>query len=270
MVTVEILAIGNELLIGDVLDTNTHWIIKKITGIGGQVNRCVILPDNLDTIATEIQAVLARKTEVIVTIGGMGATVDDLTLAAIAQGINQPLTLNPEAMNLVTQKYQELAEKGYVDDPKMTPAREKMGILPRGSIPIPNPVGAAPAVISKVKETIIINLPGVPEELKGIFEESLLPILQEKFGNSFYLEKVVMVATKDESVIAPILNAVSQNNPQVYIKSRAKRFGIDTKLKVTLSGCSNFPEEVLKRIDRAIVDLKQELDNAGISLEYIE
>lgn len=270
MVTVEILAIGNELLIGDVLDTNSHWIIKKITGMGGQVNRCVILPDNLDIIATEIQAALQRKTEVIFTIGGMGPTVDDLTLQAIAQGINQPLEANQEAINFVHQKYQELAEKGYVDDSKMTPARSKMGILPKGSIPISNPVGAAPAVISRVKETTIISLPGVPRELKGIFDNSLPSILQEKFGNNFFLEKVVMVDSNDESVIAPILNIVCQDNPKIYIKSRANNFDKDLKFKVTLSYCSSFKEEVVKAINKARQDLRKELGSAGISLEYIE
>lgn len=270
MATVEILAIGNELLIGDVLDTNTHWIIKKITGIGGLVNRCAILQDNLDAIATEIESALQRKTEVIFTIGGMGPTADDLTIAAIAKGINQPLEPNREAIAFVSQKYQEFAKKGYVDDPKMTPSREKMGILPRGSIPIDNPVGAAPAVISKIKESTIISLPGVPTELKGIFEESLQPILKEKFGNSFFLEKVAIVDSKDESVMAPILSAVSQKNPKVYVKSRAKRFDINVKLKVTLSCCSSLKEEVILVIDRAIQDLKQELSNAGISLDYIE
>lgn len=270
MATVEILAIGNELLIGDVLDTNTNWIIKKITGMGGQVNRSVILRDNLDEIATEIQSALERKTEVIFTIGGMGPTVDDLTLEAIAQGINQPLAENKEALTFVNQKYQHFAKKGYIKDAKMTPARAKMGILPMGSIPIDNPVGTAPAVISKVKESIIISLPGVPRELKEIFDNSLQPILKEKFGESFFLEKVVIVDTKDESVIAPILYAVSQKNPKIYIKSRAKEFDVDTKFKVTLSYCSSFKEEVVQAINKAIQDLRQELGNVGISLDYTE
>ena len=270
MVKVEILAIGNELLIGDVLDTNTNWIIKKITGMGGQVSRSVILRDNLDAIATEIQWALQRKTEVIFTIGGMGPTVDDMTLEAIAQGINRPLAENKAALTFVNQKYQEFAKKGYVDDAKMTPARGKMGILPTGSIPIDNPVGGAPAVISKVKESIIISLPGVPRELKEIFDNSLQPILKEKFGENFFLEKVVIIDSKDESFITPIFNAVSQKNPQIYIKSRAKKFDIDTKFQVTLCYCSSFKEEVVKAINQAIEDLRQELDNAGISLDYTE
>ncbi len=80
MVIVEILAIGNELLIGQTLDTNTNWIIKKITGMGGKVNRSVILRDDRDAIATEIQSALQRKAEIIFTIGGMGPTADDMTL----------------------------------------------------------------------------------------------------------------------------------------------------------------------------------------------
>ncbi len=270
MITVEILAIGNELLIGDVLDTNSHWIIKQIVGIGGQIKRCVILPDDLDEIATEIQSGLQKKTEIIFTIGGMGPTADDLTLEAVARAINYPLTLNKKAIAMVSQKYQEFANKGYVDDPKITPAREKMGILPRGAIPIENPVGAAPGVISTVDESLIISLPGVPRELKGIFEESLQPILKEKFGSKFFLEKVLIVNHKDESVLAPILNTVSRKNPQVYIKSRAKKFDIDTKFKVTISGCNEFKEEVIQLINKVIKELQEELNNAGILVDQIE
>jgi len=124
--------------------------------------------------------------------------------------------------------------------------------------------------MSKVKESTIIALPGVPRELKGIFAGSLLPILKEKFGQNFFLEKVAIVDSKDESVIAPILNAVSQKNPQVYVKSRAKKFDVDTKFKVTLSYCSSLEEEVVEAIDKAIQDLKNELGNFGILLDRIE
>lgn len=270
MVSVEILAIGNELLIGDVLDTNTHWIIKQITALGGQVNRCVIVRDHLDTIATEIQSALQRKTEIIFTIGGMGPTVDDMTIEAVARAIDRPLIANQEAIAFVSQKYQEFANQGYVDEPKMTPAREKMGFLPLGSIPLYNPAGAAPSVISKVNQSTIISLPGVPKELKGIFEESLLSILEAKFGKNFFLEKVAIVHSNDESVIAPVLNAVSQKNPQVYIKSRVKKFALDTKIKVTISYCSNLKEEVLQVINQAMKDLKKELGSVGILLEQLE
>lgn len=270
MVTVEILAIGNELLIGDVLDTNTHWMIKQITGLGGQVNRCVILRDHLETIATEIQSALQRKTGIIFTIGGMGPTTDDMTIEAVAQAINQPLTPNQEAIAFVRKKYQEFANQGYVDNPNMTPTREKMGFLPLGSIPVYNPVGAAPSVISKVKESTLINLPGVPRELKGIFQESLLPILDEKFGKNFFLEQVVIVDSKDESTLAPVLNVVAQKNPQVYIKSRVKKFAIDAKIKVTISSCGSLKEEVFQVINKAIEDLREELSSAGMFLEQIE
>ncbi len=270
MVTIEIFAIGNELLIGDVLDTNSHWVIKKITGMGGQVNRSAILPDEKEVIAPEIQGALLRKTEVIFTIGGMGPTADDLTLAAIAQAIDQPLEPHAEAMALVQQKYQELAQKGYVQDATLTPAREKMGILPKGSFPIPNPVGAAPAVISLVQDSMIMSLPGVPQELKTIFDNSLLPLIQEKLGDKFYLEKETLVRSNDESAIAPLLQKVAQNHPQVYIKSRAKQFERNRRFQVTFAYCGESKAAVMLTIDQAIQDWEQELDKVGISLEHLE
>jgi nicotinamide-nucleotide amidase len=269
MVIVEILAIGNELLIGQTLDTNTNWIIKKITGMGGKVNRSVILRDDRDAIATEIQSALQRKAEIIFTIGGMGPTADDMTLEAIAQAIKQPLEPNQTAIAFVSQKYQEFAQEGYVEDATITPEREKMGILPLESIPVNNPLGVAPGVISQVKDSIIISLPGVPKELQGIFNQSLPPIFQEKFSENIFLEKIAIVDSKDESVIAPLLAAVARKNPEVYIKSRPKEFGINLKFKVTLYHSSKLIQGV-ETINQAVEDLQQEFGNAGISVDLIK
>lgn len=271
MVTVETVAVGNELLIGDTLDTNTNWVCKRITGIGGQVERAVLVRDKLDAIAREVKSALERKTDVIFTMGGMGPTSDDMTLEAIAKATNRPLELNAEALAFVKEKYEELARKGYVDDASMTPSREKMAILPNGAIPLDNPVGAAPAVVLRTESSsIVICLPGVPAELKGIFEGSLQPILKEIFGESIFLEKAAIVNSKDESILAPILKAVSDKNPGVYIKSRPKRFGPDVKIRVTLSIAGSSKEDVEQQIERTLQDLRQALNDAGISIDSTE
>jgi nicotinamide-nucleotide amidase len=261
-----IIVSGNEVLAGDVLDTNTNWLCKKITGLGGHVGRAVIVRDILNDIVHEIESALAKNTRVIFTTGGMGPTADDLTLEAVAKATNRPLVLNKEALAFVTEKYRELTSKGSVDNAEITPARQKMAILPTGALPLANPVGAAPGVILSLTSSTIICLPGVPTELTGIFEGSLQPELQKIFGDSVYLEKLIIVDCKDESVLAPLLKLVADRHPSVYIKSRAKRFGPDVKFRVTLSFAGKTKVEVDNAISEAFNDVEQTLNEASISI----
>lgn len=263
---VEIIAIGNELLIGDVLDTNTHWLCRKVTGLGGVVRRAVMVRDDLEAIGQEVLGAVQRGTQVLFTTGGLGPTADDMTLQALAQALGRPLELHPEALELVRAKYRELAEAGYVDHAEMTPEREKMAILPRGARPLPNPVGGAPGVLLEHEGTAIVALPGVPEELKGIVEQSLPPMLRQWFGQAHYQERVVVVACGDESVLAPVVDAVARAHPEVYVKSRAKAYGPEVRLRVTLSARGQTAQEVASALEATLADLQARLDAVGIRI----
>ena len=93
-VNVEIFIIGNEILIGDIQDTNTHWLCREINGLGGRVARAVVLRDDEEIVAAELKVSLARGADVIITSGGLGPTADDLTLAAVARGAGVQLRLH--------------------------------------------------------------------------------------------------------------------------------------------------------------------------------
>lgn len=168
---------------------------------------------------------------------------------------------------MVQARYEDLAEKGYVEDAALTVAREKMAYLPQGAKPVANPVGAAPAAILEMGETALISLPGVPEELKGIYEESLQPTLKAIFGDSYYDEKAVVAHCGDESMLAPILKEVVEAHPHVYVKSRARRFGPEVKILITLSSAGEDIEEVKRRIDHVSEHLAMALTKAGIGVE---
>jgi nicotinamide-nucleotide amidase len=266
MVTVEIVVSGNEVLAGDVLDSNAHWLCKKVTGLGGRVNRIVVVRDSVDDIAIEIKSAMERESRVIFTTGGMGPTADDVTLEAVAIATNCPLELHAEALAFVKATYEDFARKGFVDHASMSPSRQKMALLPRSAEPLANRVGGAPGVVLTAAHSTIVSLPGVPAELQGIFESSLQPILQTIFGESVYLEKIAMVDCKDESVLAPLLESVSDEHTKVYIKSRAKRFGTDVTFSVTFSAAGNSKGEVEHEIESALQGAEQLLRTAGISI----
>ncbi|MCR4407736.1 MAG: molybdopterin-binding protein [Anaerolineae bacterium] len=270
MTTVEIIAIGNEILIGDVLDTNTHWLCQQITGLGGHVVRATLVRDEVPVIAEVLRQAVARSTDVVFTTGGLGPTADDMTLQAVAQAAGVPLEEHAEALRLVQEKYKELAAQGYVAQADLTPERRKMAVLPRGAQALHNPAGAAPGVLLNIAETMVIVLPGVPTEMKGIFTTSLQPVLQAMFGESVFVERVVLVECGDESVLAPLVNRVAAAHPEVYVKSRAKAYGPNVRLKVTFSLAGRERAKVEEAVERAVADLRVALDEARIAIVSVD
>lgn len=270
MVEVEIIAIGNELLLGDVLDTNSNWLCQRVTGLGGRVRRVVMVRDDLKAIVVEIRDTLERESDLIITTGGLGPTADDITLKGVAEATDHPLGVNPEALKMVKHRYEELAQEGYIADSTLTPSRRKMAHLPQGATPVFNPVGTAPACTLCVEDTMLISLPGVPEELMGIWEGPLQPLLREIFGEGYYQEKMVFVDCKDESLLAPILKKMTETHPQVYIKSRAKVFGPEVKIKVTLSSAGRDRDQVEGAINEALKDLTRSVGSSGLAVETIQ
>jgi molybdenum cofactor synthesis domain-containing protein len=264
MVTVEVIAIGNEILLGLVQDTNSNYLCRVVRGTGGRVSRITVVRDEADHIAAELGAALVRQTDLIVTCGGLGPTDDDVTLSAVAVATGRPITLNLDAKNFVERKYRDLAEAGYVTTSEMTEARLKMARLPEGSVLIENPVGAAPAVSLKSGDSRIICLPGVPSELKAIVEGPLHSLLDEVFGLGSYRELEILVECGDESQLAPSLRQAASAHPDVYIKSRASGFGPDVKFRIMFSATARSAEVAESKIREATNDLIRVLGEAGI------
>jgi nicotinamide-nucleotide amidase len=220
--TAEIISIGNELLIGHTLDTNSHWIAKHLTKLGWTLERVTQLRDSLDSIKSGVRGSLKRNPSILITIGGLGPTHDDMTLAGISRALNKPLRLNKEALQLVKDHYRRLESK-----PKLTKYRTKMATLPQGSAPLPNPVGTAPGVKMQQSGTTMFSLPGVPSEMKAIFRSSLIPYL-ESFHTIRPKEMEVKITGIIESALAPILDQARKIYPKLYFKShpRGRETGI--------------------------------------------
>lgn len=270
MKQVVIVTTGNEVLNGDILDTNTNWLCRRLTRMGGFVASASLVRDDVGAIAREIRAGLGRDAELVVTIGGLGPTADDLTLQAVAQATDRALALHPDALAQVARKYQDLAATGDVVHGEMTPAREKMAQLPVGAQPLPNPVGAAPGVYLSLTDAAVVSLPGVPAEMKGIFDGALQPYLVALFGVSVFVEKTALVGSGDESVLAPILHTVAERYPAIYLKSHAQRFGGNVAFRVTLSKSGATRAEAGDELDRALDSLAQALQRHGISINSVE
>jgi molybdenum cofactor synthesis domain-containing protein len=262
-VTVEIFIIGNEILNGEIQDTNSRWLCREVHRLGGRVVRATVLGDDLDAVAAELKAALRRGSRVVFTAGGLGPTADDLTLAAVAKGAGVELRLHEEARKMVKASYDALHARGILEVGGLTPAREKMARLPERAVPLANPVGTAPAVLLSAGETSIISLPGVPPELQGIFRSSLQPFLQATFGSGLSVLHIISIDCNDESLFEPVLSRVAAAHPAVYIKSLATPPGEMASLEVFLSAVGSDRAVLDQQICAALRDLKAGLDALG-------
>jgi nicotinamide-nucleotide amidase len=265
---VEIVAAGNEVLLGDVVDTNSNWLCQRVTALGGLVRRVVLVRDEEQAIADEMRAALTRRPQLVFTVGGLGPTEDDLTLRGVALATGRPLALDRKAERLVREKYEQFYRAGHVPTPEMNESRRKMARLPQGAAPLPNPVGGAPGVWLEIGRCAICSLPGVPGELRAIVEESLPERLGELFGPARYRERSLVVpGLQDESVIADLLRAVAAAHPAVYVKSRARRFGEASALRVTLSARAERPEQLAALLAPALAALTDGIRRAGFAVD---
>jgi molybdenum cofactor synthesis domain-containing protein len=272
MFQIEIITIGNEVLLGDVLDTNSHWLCQQLTRMGGRIRRVVQVRDEVEAIAEEVRASVERSADLVITSGGLGPTDDDITLQSVAVGLVRPLVENNEALAMLEERYGGLAEQGRIPNGELTPPRRKMAQLPRGAKPLPNPVGTAPAAVIQEGPTTILCLPGVPSELRAIFEGPAAPILAERISSNHYEEWVVVLRGIGESTLAPLLRQVVIAHPDVYVKSRAQDYDPDIgiKLLVTLSMTGPDQGEVEAALQATLGDLKAVLAEVGITVERVE
>ncbi len=267
---VELLIIGNEILIGDIQDTNTSWLCRLVNSRGGHVARGTMLRDEMEEIAEEVGRALERGADVIFTSGGLGPTADDLTLAAVAKGLGLPLELHPEALRMVREQYDRFHASGLMAQGGLNPGREKMAWLPKGGVPLFNPGGTAPGVLMRMGRTTIISLPGVPSELKGIIEASLRDFMDQTFGDGGSLAKALRVRCNDESILEPVLSRVVPRHPRVYIKSLASTVGMTPELDITLTVTGGGAQERVKLLDAAVEALCLGLGKQGIGYREIQ
>ena len=256
-VEVEIISVGNELLIGKILNTNAQFLSKRATKLGTKITRTTTIADNVNEIANTLLEALQRKPQFIITTGGLGPTFDDKTLQGIAKALNRQLEVNPKALDMVKEKYEAYAKRKNVKTAELTQPRIKMATIPEKTVPIRNPVGTAPAVRADVNDTVIFALPGVPGEMEAIFEEAIVPLLKQASKGCAFHEKSIYADEILESTLAPLIDTVMQDNPEVYIKSHPRGAENKPNIEIHFSITAVNNEKSQKRLQAATNQLSQ-------------
>jgi competence/damage-inducible protein CinA-like protein len=240
MPAAELIAIGTELLLGEIQDTNTRYLARTLRDLGIDIYRATIVGDNTERIAQAIREAMARC-QVIITTGGLGPTVDDPTRAAVALALDIDTEFRPELWEQIQARFSQ-----YGRIPSDNNRRQAW--IPLGAIPVHNPVGTAPAFICETINSCIISLPGVPREMEHLTQNAVIPYLRERFQLTGTIKaRVLHVAGVGESQIDEWIGDLEINpNPTVGLLAHPGQVDIRITAKA----------ESMEEADRLITDME--------------
>ncbi len=170
----EVIAIGSELLLGQIIDTNSASISRSLAENGIELVHTTTVGDDLERMKETIRGAIHRS-EIVITTGGIGPTEDDLTREAVAQVTQHPLTFQPQLMEQIEALFKK---RGF----QMVESNRKQAYIPEGAIPIENPKGTAPGFIVETSKGVILSIPGVPAEMEYLMENTVIPYLRKRFS----------------------------------------------------------------------------------------
>jgi len=209
----EIVTTGTELLLGQIDDTNATYLARQLRDLGIDIFFRSTVGDNQARIAQVLDLALARA-DLVITTGGLGPTVDDVTREAVADATHRPLVLYPDLLAQIEAFFARFGSK-------MSENNRRQALLPEGCIPVENPVGTAPAFIVEDDRGTIITLPGVPSEMRYLMKHAILPYLQQRLGRQEVLiTRVLRTVAVGESRIDQALSDLEvSSNPTVGLSA---------------------------------------------------
>ena len=256
----EIITIGTELLLGEIVDTNTRYIAHALREIGLDLYRTSTVGDNAERIAQAVHESVSRA-QVVITSGGLGPTVDDATREGIAQALDLPMEFRPELWKQIEDRF---ALFGFTP----TENNRRQAQLPKGAKAIANPIGTAPGFIVDTEGSVVIALPGVPAEMKHLLETDVIPYLIERLKlTSIIKTRLLRTAGVGESWLDDHIQDLEHlSNPSVGLAAHPGRVDIRITAKA-----DDLPtaEEMIGEVEAAI---RQRLGEAiyGIDDESLE
>ena len=194
-INAEIIAIGTEILLGEITDTNSVYIARLLRDLGVTLYYMTSVGDNEQRIASAIRIALSRA-QVVITCGGLGPTIDDMTRQGVAIATDRGLTFHQDLLDKIAERFANFRAH-------MTENNQRQAYLPDNAIVIENPVGTAPSFIVEHSGSVVISVPGVPREMKYLMTESVVPYLQEHFklGTGIIKARVLRTAGIGESLL---------------------------------------------------------------------
>jgi len=219
----EIVSVGSELLLGQIVDTNAAFIARQLAALGLDLFRKTTVGDNLDRVGAALEGALGRA-HVVITTGGLGPTEDDVTREAVAQAMGRELVFQPELLEDIERFFRA---RGL----PLSPSNRKQAFIPRGAIPLPNPVGTAPCFIVEDGDRTLIVLPGVPREMEHLLLTRALPHLRARYGlQAAIVSRLVRVAGLGESRVGELLADLMAKGTNPTVGTMAHPGQVDVRI----------------------------------------
>ena len=237
---VEILSTGDELLTGQVVDTNSPWLMDRLWDLGILVRRKTLVGDDRDDLAAALAEGAARA-DVVVMSGGLGPTEDDLTAECVARAAGVPLVRDEASLAAIRARFERL---GRV----MSPNNEKQALFPAGAAIFPNRHGTAPGFAAALGRAEVICLPGVPVEFRGLTEEFVLPRLAARAGGARPEARIVKLFGVPESHADQKMRPVMDAHRDVRFGYRAHWPEVHLKWRVEGPGAAARAEAILAEV----------------------
>jgi competence/damage-inducible protein CinA-like protein len=203
----EILTIGTEILLGDLLDTNAAWISGRLAALGVSIYRHTTVGDNKKRITAALKEAVSRA-DLVITTGGLGPTSDDLTNACLGEAAGREMVEYPEARRHVDEMFKRFGRTP-------TQSNYKQALFPEGSELIPNPAGTAMGAMLELDGTLVATFPGVPGEMKGMFEETLEPLIKERSEGSILSRTLWFTGIGESALAEKVQDLLDANDPTV-------------------------------------------------------
>ena len=247
-----IITIGDEILIGQIVDTNSAFIAKSLDRIGVEVVEMLSISDDkkhiLDTFA-----LLQNKVDVVIVTGGLGPTKDDVTKKTFCDYFNDELVVNPEVLAHVTQLIE-----GFYKRP-ISQLNKDQALVPSTCTVLHNKVGTAPGMWMKKENTVFISLPGVPYEMKYLVEEEIIPKIVREYKRPYIIHKTILTYGQGESLVAERIEHWENNLPE-FIKLAYLPNPGRVRLRLTARGAEKEQleaaiEENVRSLDLIIHDI---------------
>jgi nicotinamide-nucleotide amidase len=240
----EIITIGDEILIGQIVDTNSQWIGTELNKIGVSVYQISSIQDDKQHILNALKEAQERVDIVIVT-GGLGPTKDDITKHTIAEYFNDTLELNEDVVHHV----KTLFAKYNIPFGELN---RLQGLMPTKATYLKNDLGTAPGMWFYENETVFVSLPGVPNEMKGLMADKVLPKIQQQFKLPFIIHKTIMTYGMGESSLAERIEDFENNLPSFIKLAYLPNYG---KVRLRLSAKGDHKKLLQDTLQEKISDL---------------
>lgn len=246
----EIITIGDEILIGQIVDTNSAWMAKELNAIGINVSKITSISDQKEDIVSSLEQAIKRVSLVLIT-GGLGPTNDDLTKKTLSDYFNMELVQDPQLYSKIKDRLAKL-------NIPMNRFNVEQALVPNKAKIIPNNFGSAPCMWFQENGKHTIAMPGVPSEMKGIMKSELLSQLQEQFQSTFIEHQTIMTQGIGESVLADLLANWEDNLPNAIKLAYLPKPG---QVRLRLSAKGDNKEQLQSQLNQQVKLLQQIIPN---------